>query len=278
MQNSLYNLTNDESRKVVSTHENNTNTITTLEIAEMMEVEHKEILKKLEGTTKPDGSVKQIGIIPVLTRGNFPLSDYFTLSTYKDASGKENKCYNVTRLGCDFLANKFTGEKGILFTAKYVKRFNEMEQGINLNLQNLSPELQAVIQLTQLMARQELEQKRQAGELQAVKSTVQNMKNELLTPMGDWRSEINDKVREIAIKSGIDYQELYPRMYAELETTAHCSLSSLQRGKRDRMTKAGNTKTCIKNETTKIAIIEGKPQLKAIFESIVRRYAVAYCA
>lgn len=109
--------------------ENNTNTITTVEIAEMMEVEHKEILKKLEGTRKPDGSVKQIGIIPVLTRGNFPLSDYFALSTYKDSSGKENKCYNVTRLGCDFLANKFTGEKGILFTAKYVKRFNEMERG-----------------------------------------------------------------------------------------------------------------------------------------------------
>lgn len=109
--------------------ENNTNTITTVEVAEMMEVEHKEILKKLEGTRKPDGSVKQIGIIPVLTRGNFPLSDYFALSTYKDSSGKENKCYNVTRLGCDFLANKFTGEKGILFTAKYVKRFNEMERG-----------------------------------------------------------------------------------------------------------------------------------------------------
>ena len=63
-------------------------TITTLEIAEMMEVEHKEILKKLEGTTKPDGSVKQIGIIPTLTKGNFPLSDYFIPSSYKDASGK----------------------------------------------------------------------------------------------------------------------------------------------------------------------------------------------
>ena len=30
-------------------------------------------------------------------------------------------------MGCDFLANKFTGEKGIIFTAKYVKRFNDME-------------------------------------------------------------------------------------------------------------------------------------------------------
>lgn len=103
-------------------------TISSLEVAEMLEIEHKEILKKLEGTTKPDGTTKQIGIIPTLTKGNFPLSDYFILSSYKDSSGKENKCYNITKLGCDFLANKFTGEKGILFTAKYVKRFHEMEE------------------------------------------------------------------------------------------------------------------------------------------------------
>ena len=31
-------------------------------------------------------------------------------------------------MGCEFLAHKFIGEKGIIFTAKYVKRFNEMEQ------------------------------------------------------------------------------------------------------------------------------------------------------
>lgn len=58
------------------------------------------------------------------------VSDFFIPSTYRDASGKENKCYNVTKLGCDFLANKFTGEKGILFTARYVKRFDEMENTI----------------------------------------------------------------------------------------------------------------------------------------------------
>ena len=110
--------------------ERSTQTITTLEIAEMMEVEHGEILKKLEGTTKPDGSVKQVGIIPVLSEGDFPVADYFQESTYLDAQGKPRKCYNVTRLGCDFLANKFTGEKGILFTARYVKRFHDMEDVI----------------------------------------------------------------------------------------------------------------------------------------------------
>ena len=127
-------------------------------------------------------------------------------------------------------------------------------------------------------ARQELEQKRQAEQIQRIEQTVHNMKKELTEPIGDWRSEINTKVREISIKSGIGYQELFTQMYGELEQTARCSLKRLCDNKRDRMEKAGNTKTCIKNETTKIAIIEGKPQLKAIFESIVRRYAMSYCA
>lgn len=99
-------------------------TITTLEIAEMMEMSHADLLKKIEGTNKI------IGIIPVFSKGKIPLADYFIESVYSDAQGKPRKCYDVTKLGCDFLANKFTGEKGILFTAKYVKRFREMENFI----------------------------------------------------------------------------------------------------------------------------------------------------
>lgn len=83
------------------------NTITTLEIADMLEMKHYKILEKLEGTK--DGKTK--GIIKILTDHEIVVSDYFILSTYKDNSGKENKCYLVTKLGCDFLANKFTGEK-----------------------------------------------------------------------------------------------------------------------------------------------------------------------
>ena len=54
--------------------------------------------------------------------------DYFIKSTYLDSKNESRPCYNVTKLGCDFLANKFTGEKGIIFTARYVRRFNEMER------------------------------------------------------------------------------------------------------------------------------------------------------
>lgn len=96
-------------------------TITTLEVAEMMEIPHSDVLKKLEGRKD------RKGYIQILSEGQMSVADYFTKSSYIDAQGKERPCYEVTKLGCDFLANKSTGEKGVLFTARYVKRFYEME-------------------------------------------------------------------------------------------------------------------------------------------------------
>ena len=104
---------------------NNVKTITTLEIAEMMNLNHFEILRKL------DGSKDRKGYIDILGNNQMVVSDYFIKSTYFTEQNKEMPCYEVTKLGCDFLANKFTGEKGILFTAKYVKRFRDMETVIN---------------------------------------------------------------------------------------------------------------------------------------------------
>lgn len=110
-------------------HDLRSATITTLEIAEMMEIRHSDIVRRLEGRESKGKHIK--GIIEILAERQMALSDFFAPSTYQDSSGKENKCYKCTRMGCEFLANKFTGEKGIIFTARYVKKFHEMEQAIS---------------------------------------------------------------------------------------------------------------------------------------------------
>lgn len=94
------------------------------EVAQMMNINHWEILRKLEGSKDRKGYIK------VLTDNQMVVSEYFIKSYYKDESGKENRCYLFTKMGCEFIANKFTGEKGILFTAKYVTKFNEMEKAL----------------------------------------------------------------------------------------------------------------------------------------------------
>ena len=87
----------------------------------MMEVPHSDLLKKLEGRKD------RKGYIQILGEGQMSVTDYFVKSSYLTAQNKEMPCYEVTKLGCDFLANKSTGEKGVLFTARYVKRFYELE-------------------------------------------------------------------------------------------------------------------------------------------------------
>lgn len=62
-----------------------------------------------------------------LVSGNFRPLDFFIEDTYLDVQGKIQPCYLLTKEGCEMVANKMTGKKGILFTATYVKAFNDMQ-------------------------------------------------------------------------------------------------------------------------------------------------------
>jgi phage regulator Rha-like protein len=133
MENKLLNITKEENL-----------TIDSREVAEMLEKEHKEIMRMIDGYDPPVGSTKRriVGIMPTLTKGNFTLSDYFIEDNYVDGSGKTNKCYLCTKMGCEMLGNKLQGEKGILFSARYVKKFNQMETSIkNVKLISANKEI-----------------------------------------------------------------------------------------------------------------------------------------
>ena len=99
-------------------------TIPSYEVAEMMDKKHYEVLKMIQGTSD------RRGIIEVLGDVQMDVANYFIESTYIDSQGKERLCYECTKMGCDMLANKMTGDKGIIFTAKYVKAFNDMQKAI----------------------------------------------------------------------------------------------------------------------------------------------------
>ena len=101
---------------------NQTLTIDSREVAEMMGKSHGDLLKDIQG------SGKNLGLIPVLTEGKIPVVDFFVESNYIDTKGETRKCYLCTKKGCELLGNKQKGAKGILFSAKYVEKFNQMEQ------------------------------------------------------------------------------------------------------------------------------------------------------
>ena len=59
---------------------------------------------------------------------NFQLTDFFIESTYTTEQNKEMPCYLCTRKGCEMIANKLTGKKGVVFTALYINAFHKMEK------------------------------------------------------------------------------------------------------------------------------------------------------
>ena len=116
--------------KVITTNDG-VNVIESREVAKMIGKEHKDVLRMIDGYEPKDGSKKRkiVGIIPTLAKGNVTPSKYFVESSYSN-NNREYKCYLCTKMGCEMLANKLTGEKGILFSAKYVNAFNEMKEAI----------------------------------------------------------------------------------------------------------------------------------------------------
>lgn len=192
------------------------------------------------------------------------------------ANGNECKDYRLTTDFAKHLSMESHSARGKEARQYFVTVENKAKEMV-INRSQLSPQMQMVMSLAESMARQELEQKKQAEQVQKLESTVTNMKEIFTEPIGDWKADINAKVRNISAKSGIDYQTLYNQMYGELENEAHCVLARLQSNKIKRMEDAGNTKTAIKEGTTKIAVIFENARLRVIFENIVRRYAMRYC-
>jgi phage regulator Rha-like protein len=92
--------------------------ISSREVAEMMEYSrHGDLLEKIEKINE------------VFENGKIRSQDYWVESFYKvEGNNKSYKEYLVTKKGCEFIANKSTGEKGIIFTHKYMERFEQMEK------------------------------------------------------------------------------------------------------------------------------------------------------
>jgi len=65
---------------------------------------------------------------------NLGATDFFIESSYIATNGKRNKCYEITRKGCEFIANKMTGVKGTHFTAWFINKFHAMEQDLQQSL------------------------------------------------------------------------------------------------------------------------------------------------
>ncbi|WP_416037509.1 Rha family transcriptional regulator [Lactococcus formosensis] len=249
------------------------NTLTSLEVAEMVGKKHSELMKDIR---------RYIGY---LNEGKIPSVDFFIDSTYQDSKNETRPNFLLTKQGCEMVSNKLTGAKGVQFTAKYVTRFNQMEHHIKQQTSNLSPELQMFNQLFQASANVELEQKRQAEELEnmknsvgAVEKSVDNISNIVALNTTNWREDSNDLIRKMSQKVGGDssaYSDIRKEIYAEVDRRANCDLGRRLSNLKGRMALEGNHKSKI-NKANKLDVLERETRLKEIYMKIVQEFAIKY--
>lgn len=146
-------------------------TISSLEVAKMMEKTHDNLMKNIRryskyideandslGAVKNDATSKddlgQLNFQPSSWKSNavkndvvkdndlkserildgfIDLDEFWIKGTYIDQWNREKPCYNITKKGCEFIAHKCTGQKGVVFTARYINRFHELEENANKN-------------------------------------------------------------------------------------------------------------------------------------------------
>lgn len=93
------------------------------EVALQIEKPHNDLMKSIRG------------YIEYLTEGKISRSDYFIESTYQDSTGRTLPCFLCTKKGCDMIANKLQGKKGVIFTARYIDAFEKMKDFIEKGAQ-----------------------------------------------------------------------------------------------------------------------------------------------
>lgn len=101
-------------------------TISSIEVAKMVGKQHKNLLADIRGYMEELSLLENQG---TNSRLKIQPRDFFRESTYT-SRGREYLCYDVTKRGCEFIANKLTGIKGTEFTAIYINRFHDMEDTI----------------------------------------------------------------------------------------------------------------------------------------------------
>lgn len=117
-------------------------TLSSMEVAEMVEKEHHKLMRDIRRYTKQFDE-SNFGCIDI-TGAKIAPDDFWMESSYVDKNNRKKPCYQITKLGCEFIAHKTTGAKGTAFTAKYIVRFHQMEEVLksgNMIAKQSSPEL-----------------------------------------------------------------------------------------------------------------------------------------
>lgn len=240
--------------------QNNEFYVDSREVAEMVNKEHKHLIRDIE-------NYKSV----ILQSPNLDPANYFKESTYIGGNNQTYKHYLLTKKGCDMVANKMTGSKGVLFTAMYVDAFHKMDEHIKQNQLNVP---QTPMQALELMFKVQKDQEQFNKEM---KREITGIRNIVGIETKNWRNDTNKILSAIAqhLGGGDMHKKIKAEAYTALEEKGRCNLKVRMQNRKGKMLANGATKTQI-NKLSKLDVINDDPRLIEIYISVIKSMAIKY--
>lgn len=244
------------------------------QVAEMISKRHTDLLRDIDR------------YISVLSQNaKLRSDDFFAKSSYKAGTGKDYPCYLITKKGCHMIANKMTGDKGILFTAEYVTRFDEMERTLKNNMPVSAEEL--FLQSAKLFAEHGREIKALKNVAVAQNDRIGDMEKKVqlvydctTITHDNWRTHVRPLINQIAkyipvLDSTDRFSAAWQESYHRLEQKFNCNLTLRVNNKKERLRLAGATKKVI-DKVNNLDIIGEDKRLIECYISILKRMVLEY--
>lgn len=224
--------------------------------------------------------------VNVLTNANLQALDFFVKVTYTDNKGEVRPCYLLTKKGCHMVANKMTGDKGILFTAEYVTRFDEMENRLKGDSMRQLDIMAKQIAIMQQYGQQLTEHSGQINTLNnavnEVKNTIKGIKELEELNSTNWRLKFRLVINRIAANyPALDDTNVYSAVrcefYCRLEAEARCNLGRRLTNRKMRAKAAGASKSDL-DKMNRMMIIDEDVRLINCAIAVLKKMAIEYGA
>lgn len=202
-----------QSSEITINNDNGTLTVSSLQVAEDFEKQHKHILNaisKLESEIQPAENSAR----------------YFLSSSYVDAKGENRKCYNLTRDGFSLLVMGFTGKKALEWKLKYIEAFNLMEQKIRERYSDISPQLQFLID----MERKQKQLEKKQEELESKIADISEIRDNTIKATFEYgriSSELQKSISKTVKIRCIDIcgtAQMYEAVHKSIENTIYSDI------------------------------------------------------
>lgn len=187
--------------------------------------------------------------------------------------------YKLTASFAKKLAMGCQNEKGEQARDYFIKVEDKLKKAVqsNIDISNLSPELQMFKQIFDSVARTQIAQQEQQKAIEDTNKRIDNIKEVVSLNPNDWRKETTRLINKMAVKSGgyEHLQAIREDSYKLLDERMGVSLSIRLANKRKTMAVEGASKSK-RDKVNKLDVIADDKKLIEGYTAIVKELAIRY--